>query len=35
MKYINTNKLQALNHPYLEPIRDPDDEPSFEGNLDC
>ncbi|CAD8200715.1 unnamed protein product [Paramecium octaurelia] len=26
---------EALNHPYLEPIRDPDDEPSFEGNLDC
>ncbi|CAD8095352.1 unnamed protein product [Paramecium primaurelia] len=38
MLEINPKKritsAQALNHPYLESIRDPDDEPSFEGNLD-
>ncbi|CAD8187520.1 unnamed protein product [Paramecium octaurelia] len=38
MLEINPKKritsAEALNHPYLESIRDPDDEPSFEGNLD-
>ncbi|CAK93891.1 unnamed protein product (macronuclear) [Paramecium tetraurelia] len=38
MLEINPKKritsAEALNHPYLESIRDPDDEPSFEGHLD-
>lgn len=25
---------QALQHPYLENLHDPEDEPLFEGNLD-
>jgi mitogen-activated protein kinase 1/3 len=28
-------KIKALNHPYLEPVRDADDEPTFDGKIDC
>ncbi len=25
---------EALNHPFLESMHDPDDEPEFEGSID-
>lgn len=29
------NAEEALNHPYLADVRDPDDEPVFDGSIDC
>lgn len=26
--------LDALNHPFLENLHDPEDEPNFEGTID-